>query len=136
MVALVKSKTGERGIFNRGSLAKQIPERRAKFLEERIDTLGVNPCGEILLQPKQYCNLSEVVARAEDTEETLLKKMRVAAILGTYQASLTNFPYLSKEWKKIATKNASSAFPSPASGTAPPCGTRNVSASSATARSK
>ncbi len=99
-LALVKSKSGERGIFNRGSLITQIPERRRKLLGERIDTLGVNPCGEILLQPKQYCNLSEIVARAEDTEETLLKKMKVAAILGTYQASLTNFPYLSKDWKK------------------------------------
>jgi ribonucleoside-diphosphate reductase alpha chain len=99
-LALVKSKSGERGIFNRGSLITQIPERRRELLGDRIDTLGVNPCGEILLQPKQYCNLSEIVARAEDTEETLLKKMKVAAILGTYQASLTNFPYLSKEWKK------------------------------------
>jgi ribonucleoside-diphosphate reductase alpha chain len=99
-LALVKSKTGERGIFNRGSLAKQIPERRRELLEDRVDTLGVNPCGEIILQPKQYCNLSEIVARADDTEETLLKKMKTAAILGTYQASLTNFPYLSKDWKK------------------------------------
>ena len=99
-LALVKSKTGERGIFNRGSLAKQIPERRRELLGDRIDSLGVNPCGEIILQPKQYCNLSEIVARAEDTEETLVKKMKVAAILGTYQASLTHFPYLSKEWKK------------------------------------
>ncbi len=99
-LALVKSKTGERGIFNRGSLAKQIPERRRELLGDRIDSLGVNPCGEIILQPKQYCNLSEIVARAEDTEETLIKKMKIAAILGTYQASLTHFPYLSKEWKK------------------------------------
>ena len=99
-LALVKSKTGERGIFNRGSLATQIPERRRELLGDRIDSLGVNPCGEIILQPKQYCNLSEIVARAEDTEETLLRKMKVAAILGTYQASLTHFPYLSKEWKK------------------------------------
>ncbi len=99
-LALVKSKTGERGIFNRGSLATQIPARRRELLGDRIDSLGVNPCGEIILQPKQYCNLSEIVARAEDTEETLLKKMKIAAILGTYQASLTHFPYLSKDWKK------------------------------------
>jgi hypothetical protein len=62
--------------------------------------IGTNPCGEILLQPKEFCNLSEVVARAEDTEETLLKKIRIAAILGTYQSTLTYFPYLSKEWKQ------------------------------------
>ncbi len=99
-LALMKSKTGERGIFNRGSLAKQIPERRRELLGKRIATLGVNPCGEIVLQPKQYCNLSEIVARAEDTEETLLQKMKLATILGTYQASLTTFPYLSKDWKK------------------------------------
>ena len=57
-------------------------------------------CGEIILQSKQFCNLSEVVARAEDDEKSLLRKIRVATILGTYQSSLTNFPYLSKEWKE------------------------------------
>jgi len=57
-------------------------------------------CGEIVLRSKQFCNLSEVIARPEDTEKTLLKKVRIATILGTYQSSLTNFPYISKEWKK------------------------------------
>ena len=57
-------------------------------------------CGEIILRSKQFCNLSEVVARFEDTEKSLMKKIRIAAILGTYQSTLTNFPYLSKEWKK------------------------------------
>ncbi len=99
-LALAKSHTGERGIFNRGSLAVQIPKRRQRILGQKILKLGTNPCGEILLQPKQFCNLSEVVARAEDTEETLLKKIRIAAILGTYQSTLTNFPYLSKDWKR------------------------------------
>ena len=99
-LALVKSQTGERGIFNRGSLAKQMPARRIEILGDRIDTIGVNPCGEILLQSKQFCNLSEVVCREEDTEETLLEKIRIAAIIGTYQSTLTHFPYLSKEWKK------------------------------------
>jgi hypothetical protein len=61
---------------------------------------GTNPCGEIILQSKQFCNLSEVVARAEDTEKTLIDKVRIATILGTYQSTLTYFPYLSKEWKK------------------------------------
>ena len=98
-VSLAKSGTGERGLFNRGSLAQQIPERRREFLGEAIHRVGTNPCGEILLQPKQFCNLSEVVARAEDTEETLMKKIRIATILGTYQSTLTNFPYLSREWR-------------------------------------
>ncbi len=110
-MALVESRSGERGIFNRGSLAKTLPERRIKALKEYkgyfdatgqhvIGAVGTNPCGEIILQSKQFCNLSEIVARAEDTEKTLLKKIRIATILGTYQSTLTNFPYLSKEWKE------------------------------------
>jgi ribonucleoside-diphosphate reductase alpha chain len=98
-VALAKSGSGERGIFNRDGVQKQIPERRIKALKSNIEHIGTNPCGEIFLQPKEFCNLSEVVARAEDTEEILMKKMRLAAILGTYQSTLTNFPYLSKDWK-------------------------------------
>ncbi len=99
-LSLVKSRTGERGIFNRGSLPLQLPARRVSFLGEEIGKIGTNPCGEILLQPKEFCNLSEIVARADDTEESLMRKVRLAAILGTYQSTLTNFPYLSKEWKK------------------------------------
>ncbi|MFW5719925.1 MAG: ribonucleoside-triphosphate reductase, partial [Candidatus Dojkabacteria bacterium] len=99
-LALIKSSTGERGLFNRGGLRQTLPARRLKVLKEKVDTLGTNPCGEILLQPKQFCNLSEVVAREKDTEETLLKKIKIAALLGTYQSTLVNFPYLSKDWKK------------------------------------
>ena len=98
--ALVKSGTGERGIFNRGSLVNQLPERRLKTIDGYIDTMGVNPCGEIILRSRQFCNLTSVVVRPEDTKKTLLEKTRLAAIIGTYQATLTNFPYLSKEWKK------------------------------------
>ncbi|MBP7805089.1 MAG: ribonucleoside-triphosphate reductase [Candidatus Pacebacteria bacterium] len=99
--ALVKSGSGERGIFNRGGLIKTLPERRLKNWEEgEHPSWGTNPCGEIILQSKQFCNLSEVVARAEDTEETLLQKVRIAAMIGTYQSALTYFPYLSREWKK------------------------------------
>ncbi len=57
-------------------------------------------CGEIVLRSKSFCNLTEVVARPEDTEQSLLKKVRIATILGTYQSTFTNFPYISKEWKK------------------------------------
>ena len=99
-LALAKSGTGERGIFNRGDLQKQIPERRWSVFEKDAATAGTNPCGEIILKSKEFCNLTEVVARSEDTEKTLLKKIRIAAILGTYQTTLTDFPYLSKEWKK------------------------------------
>ena len=66
--------------------------------------MGTNPCGEIILQSKQFCNLSEVIARKEDTEETLMRKIRLATILGTYQSTLTYFPHLSKEWKKNCEK--------------------------------
>ena len=99
--ALVKSGSGERGIFNRGGLAQTLPKRRLDQFKDGIyPNWGTNPCGEIILQSKQFCNLSEVVARAEDTEETLIEKVRVATIIGTYQSTLTYFPYLSKEWKK------------------------------------
>jgi ribonucleoside-triphosphate reductase len=99
--ALVKSGSGERGIFNRGGLAGTLPKRRLSQWEgEPLPAFGTNPCGEIILQSKQFCNLSEVVARADDTEESLLKKVRIATMLGTYQSALTYFPYLSREWKK------------------------------------
>lgn len=104
-IALVKSGSGERGIFNRGGLVGTLPKRRLnQWKDKNYPSWGTNPCGEIILQSKQFCNLSEVVARADDTEETLLKKIRVATILGTYQSSLTYFPYLSKEWKKNCEK--------------------------------
>ncbi len=99
-VSLMKAGSGERGIFNRGSLSKQVPERRWKVLGDNADNTGTNPCGEIILRSKQFCNLSEIVARAEDTEATLMRKARLAAILGTYQSTLTKFGYLSKEWRE------------------------------------
>lgn len=99
-LSLIKSGSGERGIFNRSTLLEQLPERRRESFASHLATCGTNPCGEIILRSKQFCNLSEVVARAEDTPETLLRKIRLATILGTYQSTLTNFPYLSPEWKK------------------------------------
>ena len=99
-VALMKSGSGERGIFNRGSLEKQMPERRWATFKKDLDSSGVNPCGEIVLKSKQFCNLSEIVARVDDTEKTLIEKAKIAAILGTYQSTLTNFGYLSKDWEK------------------------------------
>ncbi len=100
-IALMKSGSGERGIFNRGGLKYQLPPRRFKRLKKgEQPQWGTNPCAEIILKSKQFCNLTEVVARAEDTPESLLRKVRLATLLGTYQATLTNFPYLSKEWKE------------------------------------
>ncbi|OHA19975.1 MAG: ribonucleoside-triphosphate reductase [Candidatus Taylorbacteria bacterium RIFCSPHIGHO2_01_FULL_45_63] len=109
-LALMKSGSGERGIFNRGSLAKTLPSRRIELLKQKgyfdasgttiVGSIGTNPCGEIILQSKQFCNLSEVVCRPHDDEKSLLRKIRLATILGTFQSSLTNFPYLSKEWKE------------------------------------
>ncbi|HZX10596.1 MAG TPA: ribonucleoside-triphosphate reductase, partial [Acidobacteriota bacterium] len=98
-LSLAKSGTGERGIFNRAGLKNQMPQRRWKKFKKHLQTSGTNPCGEITLRNKQFCNLTEIVARQEDTEQTLLKKAEIAAILGTYQASLTDFPYISREWK-------------------------------------
>jgi ribonucleoside-triphosphate reductase (thioredoxin) len=105
-LALASSGSGERGIFNRGGLEKQLPERRWKTFKNYLQNSGTNPCGEITLRHKQFCNLTEVIARPEDTEKSLLEKMKIAAILGTYQASLTRFPYLSKEWKKNCQEEA------------------------------
>lgn len=95
--ALYDSKSGERGIFNRES-AKKIAEKN-----ERRDVghdFGTNPCSEIILRSREMCNLSEVVVRTNDTEDTLLEKVRLATILGTFQSTLTNFKYVSKDWKK------------------------------------
>jgi len=104
-VALMKSRSGERGIFNRGGLESTLPERRLKqFKKKKYPHWGTNPCGEIILQSKSFCNLSEVVARVDDTEKSLMRKVRIAALIGTYQSTLTNFRYLSKEWKENCEK--------------------------------
>ncbi len=97
--ALVKSKSGERGIFNRGDLEKQVPPRRWEKIKDQRQ-VGLNPCGEIYLRSKQFCNLTSIVIRPEDTRETLKKKIAQATILGTYQSMLTNFGYLSEGWTK------------------------------------
>ena len=96
-VSLVKSKSGERGIFNRVAAQKQA----AKW-KRRDETLsyGTNPCSEIILRDKQFCNLTEVVVRNGDTNDSLLNKVRLATILGTLQSNLTNFQFLSHDWSK------------------------------------
>ena len=94
---LVESKSGERGIFNTVASKKQVEKygRRDPNFE-----FGTNPCSEIILRPYQFCNLTEVVIRADDTKETLKHKVKLATILGTIQSTLTDFPYLRKVWKK------------------------------------
>jgi ribonucleoside-diphosphate reductase alpha chain len=93
---LYESKSGERGIYNIDSVRKHIDKfgRRDSSLVG-----GTNPCGEILLRPNEFCNLTEVVIDATDTKETLLEKVRLATILGTWQSTLTNFKYIRKTWK-------------------------------------
>jgi ribonucleoside-diphosphate reductase alpha chain len=95
-LALVESKSGERGIFNRTAAQKQAAKngRRDPNFE-----FGTNPCSEIILRPYAFCNLTEAVCRADDTLEDLKEKVRLAAILGTIQSTLTHFPYLRKIWK-------------------------------------
>ena len=96
--ALYDSKSGERGIFNRESAIKMAAANGRRQTEGW--EFGTNPCSEIILRDREFCNLSEVVVRANDTPETLKRKVRLAAILGTFQSTLTNFRYISKTWKK------------------------------------
>jgi len=96
--ALYESKSGERGIFNRESAVK-ISEQNGRRNTTDHD-FGTNPCSEIILRNREFCNLSEVVVRPTDTRETLLEKVRLATILGTFQATLVNFKYVSSAWRK------------------------------------
>ena len=96
-LSLYNSHSGERGIFNREAAKKTVSKyghRDPNF------EFGTNPCSEIILRPYQFCNLTEAVVRHDDTEETLLRKVRIAAILGTIQATFTKFPYLRKVWQR------------------------------------
>ena len=107
-LSLYDSKSGERGVYNGVSAKKQVAllnEREkdgnggyVKRREPR-DDFGTNPCSEIILRSREFCNLSECVVRRHDDVESLKKKVRSATILGTFQSTLTNFRYLTKEWK-------------------------------------
>lgn len=96
-LTLVKSKSGERGIFNR--VASQIQAGKWGRRDTTVQ-YGTNPCSEIILRDKQFCNLTEVVVRATDDFDSLKRKVELATILGTIQSTLTNFQFLSEEWKK------------------------------------
>lgn len=103
-LSLYKSKSGERGVFNRDACRKTV----AKLGDRRDPNheFGTNPCSEIILRDKQFCNLTEVVVRPNDDIASLERKVRLATILGTFQASLTYFPYLSNSWKKNCEEEA------------------------------
>ena len=96
-LSLYDSKSGERGIFNRQSAIKQAAKNGRRDTDHDF---GCNPCSEIILRPYQFCNLSEVVVRENDTIDVLKNKVRLATILGTFQSTLTNFKYLRHVWKK------------------------------------
>jgi len=95
--SLYNSHSGERGIFNREAAKKAV----AKYENRDPDhEFGTNPCSEIILRPYQFCNLTEVVVRAEDSFEDIKRKVRIATLLGTVQSTFTKFPYLRKLWQK------------------------------------
>jgi len=95
--SLYESKSGERGMFNRSAAKVQAAKngRRDSDFE-----FGTNPCSEIILRDREFCNLTEVVIRENDTEESLKEKVKTATILGTMQSTLTNFKYLNKKWRE------------------------------------
>jgi ribonucleoside-diphosphate reductase alpha chain len=103
MKRLYESKSGERGIFSRVA-AQKIAARNER--RDATFKFGTNPCSEIILRPYQFCNLSEVIVRADDTEETLKDKVKVATILGTLQSTMTDFRYLRNVWKKNTEEEA------------------------------
>lgn len=96
-MALYESKSGERGIVSREAM-QAVANRNGR--RNPTHEFGTNPCSEIILRPYQFCNLTEVILRSDDTEASILKKIKLATILGTFQSTLTHFPYLRKIWQK------------------------------------
>jgi ribonucleoside-diphosphate reductase alpha chain len=95
-LSLARSGSGERGIFNRGALRSQFPKRR----KYGSHLFGTNPCGEIILRHKQFCNLTIAIVRPEDTLDEIKEKVKLATIWGTLQSTMTKFNYIGEEWKK------------------------------------
>jgi ribonucleoside-triphosphate reductase (thioredoxin) len=93
---IYESHSGERGIFNRYASELQAAKNGRRVLDKEW---GTNPCSEIILRPYQFCNLSSVIVRADDDVEFLKEKVAIATILGTFQSTMTNFPYLRKIWQ-------------------------------------
>jgi ribonucleoside-diphosphate reductase alpha chain len=101
--SIYESHSGERGIFSRDASQKQAAKNGRR---DATYDFGTNPCSEIILRPYQFCNLSSCIVRSDDDMDSLARKIRIAAILGTFQASLTNFPYLRKIWQKNTEEEA------------------------------
>ena len=108
-LSLYDSKSGERGIYNGMSAKKTVEQLNERYEDgdgnhvlrrDPRNDFGTNPCSEIILRSREFCNLSEIVVRREDTRKSLKEKVRSATILGTFQSTLTEFKYLSKEWKR------------------------------------
>jgi ribonucleoside-triphosphate reductase len=93
--ALAESGTGERGIFNLEAARRQAPSRR-----DATQIAGVNPCAEIALRDMEFCNLSEVVIRPDDTLRSLKEKVYFATWIGAIQSTFTFFPYLRDDWQR------------------------------------
>lgn len=93
---IYESHSGERGIFNRYASEQQVSKNGRRELGKEW---GTNPCSEIILRPYQFCNLSSVIVRDSDDRDVLFNKIRLATILGTFQSTLTHFPYLRKVWQ-------------------------------------
>jgi len=96
-LSLYESRSGERGIFSRQASKKQAEKFGRR---DSNHDFGTNPCSEIILRSREFCNLTEVVVRGHDTPESLKRKVRLATILGTFQSTLINFKYLSKKWQE------------------------------------
>jgi ribonucleoside-diphosphate reductase alpha chain len=101
--SIYESHSGERGIFNREASKKQAAKNGRR---DTTYDFGTNPCSEIILRPYQFCNLSSCIIRSDDTIDSISNKIRLATILGTFQASLTDFPYLRKIWQKNTEEEA------------------------------
>lgn len=101
--SLYESRSGERGFFSRVASQRQAEKNGRR---DPNQDFGTNPCSEIILRPNQFCNLSEVVVRNQDTADDLRRKVRLAAILGTLQATLTDFRYLRSKWKQNTEEEA------------------------------
>jgi ribonucleoside-diphosphate reductase alpha chain len=101
--SIYESHSGERGIFNREASQVQAAKNGRR---DSTYAFGTNPCSEIIIRPYQFCNLSSCIIRSDDTYDSIANKIRLATILGTFQASLTDFPYLRKIWQKNTEEEA------------------------------
>jgi ribonucleoside-diphosphate reductase alpha chain len=108
-LSLYDSKSGERGFYSSlsaekhtDSLNELYKEKNGTYIQRRVarSDFGTNPCSEIILRSREFCNLSEVILRSDDTFESVKTKVRNATVLGTFQSTLTTFKYLSREWKR------------------------------------